>query len=93
MKRPMGLSLNVPYVKKYDTKGEVSNPITKEKPYVNEFENRKQRREHLNQPDFRGNTKGVSLTVNREAKFYRFIQQLVDKKTGKRKSILHYIPA
>lgn len=35
--------MNTPYVKKYNKEGILINPITKEKPYINYFSNRKQR--------------------------------------------------
>lgn len=53
--------INKPYVKQYNEKGEVSNPIIGK--YVSFGDNRKQRRANLNKTRFKGNKKGISLTV------------------------------
>lgn len=72
---------NIPYVKQFDENNEVVNKITKDKALVNIYPNRKQRREHLNQPRHRGNNKGNALTVIGKWK-YKKVQQLIDTKTG-----------
>lgn len=36
--------MNTPYKKQYDDNGAVSNPITKDNPYINQHPNRSQRR-------------------------------------------------
>lgn len=79
--------MNIPYVKQFDDNGQLLNPITE---YFSEFPNRQQRHAERNQPNFRGNTKHINLTVNGVTKFKRDVQIVFDKTTKKRKTILHY---
>lgn len=73
--------MNKPYVKEYKD-GKLINPIVSE--YKSEFPNRKDRRF---KPDrFRGNQKGISLSVVKTDKYKRVIQliQIIEKdKKGK----------
>lgn len=80
--------MNQPYVKQYDElTGELLNPI--KGVYTHKFPNRKARR---NRPGrFRGNHKGISLTITEgkpSIKFYRMLQVLPNGK-----QVVHYIPA
>jgi hypothetical protein len=80
--------MNQPYVKQYDElTGELLNPI--KGVYTHKFPNRRARR---NRPTrFRGNSKGISLTITDSkpsVKFYRFLQILPGGK-----QLEHYIPA
>lgn len=85
--------INIPYVKKYDSKGLLTNPINKA--YINTHPNRRERRAHLSNKSFRGNKKGNSLIVvdngSGSAKYERVLQVIVDKATGLVKTIKHYI--
>lgn len=78
--------MNVPYRKKYDEKGLLINPINGQ--YTQPFENRRSRR-HRGAP-FRGNKKGVSLTVSQNIAYKRIVQVIKDGNFVKR--ILHYLP-
>lgn len=73
--------MNKPYVKEYKD-GKLTNPI--KSVYNSEFPNRSARR---NKPTrFRGNQKGISLTVVKTEKYKRVIQliQIIEKdKKGK----------
>ena len=51
---------NKPYVKQYEN-GELLNPL--ETSYLNQFENRKQRRMHLNKQRDYNNRKGTSIRL------------------------------
>lgn len=83
--------INVPYVKQFDADGNVTNPI--DKVYLTLHHNRKARRVDLQKKKFRGNKKGISLTVlnngRGSAKYERIVQtiQLAD---GSTKQINHY---
>ena len=79
---------NEPYVKHYDENGQVSNPI--KGIYKSQFDNRRQRRQHLNETRFMGNTKGVCLTVVKIGKYLRIRQPEIDK-DGNPKLIDHYL--
>lgn len=79
--------MNQPYVKQYDEQGLHSNPIIGKYPSTNP--NRKARRNKG--PRFKGNHRGISLTVVGADKFYR-VRQLVHTKEGN-KTIEHYLPA
>ena len=83
--------MNVPYVKKYDKNGNVSNPINEV--YLSKFDNRKARRSFKNEIPFKGNTGHINLTVIKESKFIRFIQSILDLKNHRIKRIKHYLPA
>lgn len=64
------------YVKKYNQKGELVNPITKVKPFLNSGENRKKRREGLQKVRFIGNVKHGSLSVIGGYKYRRCLQTI-----------------
>ena len=69
--------MNKPYVKEYDENGKLINPIKGS--YVSEFANRAARRNKPNR--FRGNQKGISLTVVKTDKYKRTIQliQIIER--------------
>lgn len=66
--------MNKPYVKEYDGMGKLTNAI--DVVYLNDFPNRKERRLHLNQTRFKGNKKGISLTVLKTGRYVRKTQVL-----------------
>lgn len=85
--------MNVPYVKNYATNGILLNPISsyQDGKYVNQHPNRQQRRGKI--PRFKGNKKGISLTVNEglyAAKYKRIVQEVVDIKGKVVNVIYHY---
>lgn len=89
----MTKSINTPYVKKYDENGKVlplENGV-----YLHFGDNRKKRREILQNKSFTGNHKGMALNVVNNgivsAKYRRFVQVITDKVTGVKKSINHYL--
>jgi len=82
-------SMNVPYVKKYNENGQVTNPIKGN--YISEFPNRKERREDLQKHRFYGESKNLHLTVKGAFKFIR-LKQVEFTKKGKLKIIEHYLP-
>jgi hypothetical protein len=67
---------NIPYVRG------VVGEIGRGKVYASPFPNRKARRVSLNEPRFRGNHAGVSLTVTRQNRFVRVIQEVDGKRVG-----------
>lgn len=69
--------MNIPYVKKFNKNGELTNPISGV--YKLEFQNRSERRRKPTR--FRGNKKGVSLTIVKTEKYKRVIQliQIIEK--------------
>jgi hypothetical protein len=78
---------NTPYVKIYDEKGILTNPITKHKPYFSSPQNRKARREHLKGQTHQ-NKKGTRLQIFKDLR-YVLRTQLI--KMGNRiKTITHY---
>jgi hypothetical protein len=85
-------SLNTPYVKVYKD-GKLTNPI--EGFYQQEHDNRRKRREYLNEPPFYGCGKNYHLTVVHgnglmgEQK-YRRRRQIITLKDGSKKTIEHY---
>ena len=81
--------MNVPYVKVYDKNGNVTNPI--KEVYLSKFDNRKARRSFKNETRFIGNGKNYHLTVLKESRFVRFVQEIITKTGIKR--INHYLPA
>lgn len=78
--------MNIPYVKKYDELGNLTNPIIDS--YKNHFPNRQKR--HEKTPRFHGQSKNRHLTVMKNAKYLRQIQTVVCK-DGSIKRIMHYI--
>ena len=87
--------MNTPYVKKYDKKGLLINPI--DKGYKSVFENRSQRRQSLKKKRFHGESKNHHLTVVLTKKYSRVRQiiQVVNPKTkeltGEKRVIEHYL--
>jgi len=94
--------MNIPYKKTFDKDGKLENPI--DGFYSPAFPNRKTRR--YKAPRFRGNNKGVSLTVVKTQKYKRVMQliqmieldkkkrqvnQTVENKHIHRKVINHYV--
>ena len=82
--------MNIPYKKEYDNNGQLTNPIKGSYNSL-EYPNREKRREHLNTTRFKGNHKGVSITIMRSFCYTRHRQLTVNKATGKLKTIEHYI--
>lgn len=82
-------SMNVPYVKKYDENGRVTNPIKGS--LISEFPNRKERREELQKHRFYGESKNLHLTVKGAFKYLR-LKQIEFTKQGQKKVIEHYLP-
>lgn len=80
--------MNTPYKKVLDEQGFVSNPITKNQPFVSFGKNRKQRREILQKNPFKGNKKGISLSVSGQIKYSRTIQE-IKCKDGSIKRVYH----
>jgi hypothetical protein len=78
--------MNSPYVKIYDEKGELINPINGA--YVSEFPNRAARK--FRKQRFYSNGKTHKLTVTKTAKYKRVIQREVNKE-GKVINIEHYL--
>ncbi len=74
--------MNKPYVKVYDTEGIITNPIKGS--YISKSPNRSQRR--FTAQRFKGNHKGVSLTINDEYAYRRVLQI-----TPNGKRIEHYL--
>ena len=91
--------MNKPYVKKYDENGICTNPLVSNGTYksigsvVNAYKNRQQRREIIQKKRFKGNKKGVSLSVGQKFKYKR-VQQIVNyflNKDGSKRIIEHYV--
>jgi len=93
---------NIPHVKTFDKDSKLENPI--DGFYSPAFPNRKTRRQKP--PRFRGNNKGVSLTVVKTQKYKRVMQliqviekdkkgrpieQAVENANVRRKVINHYV--
>lgn len=84
--------MNTPYKKTFDKDGKLENPI--DGFYSPAFPNRKTRRQKS--PRFRGNNKGVSLTVVKTQKYKR-VMQLIQQVSQERihpvesKVICHYV--
>ncbi len=93
--------MNIPYRKETNLIGEITNPITKGNPYINPHPNRATRKARPKR--FRGNGKGVSLTVIGSGAYHRVAQYIPNhydfdlyksKVVLKQKAriITHYIP-
>jgi len=80
-------SMNSPYIKMYDEKGFLTNPISED--YKSEYPNRTKRREEMNIPRFKGNNKGVSMTYSPHGTFTKENQNIT-LKDGSVKIINHY---
>lgn len=81
--------MNTPYVKQYNEAREVINPLEKKvgrngkcaASYDSKItRNRRERNEKTER--FKGNKKGVSLTVAGRFRYTRVIQEIRDKETG-----------
>lgn len=87
----MKKSLNTPYVKTYDEKGLVSNPIVGS--YPNQGDNRRTRR--AKQTPFIGNGKQYPLTVSGNQKYVRHVQivpvKIIKGEIKGGNKILHYL--
>lgn len=79
---------NTPYVKEFNDLGECTNPI--DRVYLSESPNRQQRKLATKNQRFKGNKKGISLTVTNNSKYERAIQPILCK-DGSVKHIEHYI--
>ena len=77
---------NKPYVKIYDEKNRVTNPI--QGSYESPFPNRSARRGK--QPRFIGNQKGHALVVKGAMAFHKQVQ-FIECKDGSTKQIEHYV--
>ena len=66
--------MNVPYVKKYDENGVVTNPIRGS--YMSEGKNRAERRQELQKHRFHGESKNCHLTVVKTQKYKRVRQAI-----------------
>lgn len=78
--------MNKPYVKQLNNFGEILNPIVGT--YLSPFQTRMERR---NKPKrFKGNNKGVNLTVTKMHKFKRIVQRFWVMVEGKHRTIYHY---
>lgn len=80
--------MNTPYVKTFDQNKNVSNPIIGS--LLNNFPNRKTRRQNKRKTRFHGESNNIHLTVNKYSKYLRIRQPELDK-DGNRKIIEHYI--
>jgi hypothetical protein len=79
--------MNQPYVKQFDTNGICINPLTDRFTITGGYPNRKQRN---NKPiKFKGNHKGISLSVTPTGLYFR-IYQFIKTKSGI-KTIEHYV--
>lgn len=78
---------NTPYIKKFDDEGKLLNPIKGS--YINTLPNRHERRKKPVR--FHGESKNFHLTVIENNKYKRVKQTIIDKKTGKKKIIEHYL--
>ena len=87
--------MNKPYVKQYDSIGNLLNPITKEQPYLHQFDSTLSKRRLLKTP--KNNKKGIRLIVTYIAKGiftkYKVVCQKFSEANKKgKKEINHYIP-
>lgn len=76
---------NQPYVKEYNDQGELTNPIKGSFPTADPNNSRSNRRAIKSNSRFKGNKKGISLTVGRKFKYRREVQLIGSKR------IEHYI--
>jgi hypothetical protein len=53
--------MNTPYVKNYSKEGLITNPITKEQPYLNTYKTSKQKRDEFKQS--KNNSKSIRLVI------------------------------
>lgn len=79
------------YRKEYNEKGELINPITKSNPHISGASQRQAKRMRFKKIRFFGNNKGFSITATTTDAFFRRAQWILNKKTGEKRRILHYI--
>ncbi len=80
--------MNTPYVKQYNNKGEVTNPI--KGTYISEHPNRRSRRSAMKGERFRGNTSEAMLVY--VTKKFRKVWQVIKDDAGEEvKRIMHYL--
>jgi len=79
---------NIPYIKTFDQNGNVSNPIIGS--LLNNFPNRRTRRQNKSKQRFHGESNNLHLSVNKYSKYLRIRQMEFDKE-GNKKIIEHYI--
>ena len=75
--------MNTPYVKKFDKNGKLTNEI--KSVYESEFPNRKERRSKPKR--FKGNKKGISLTVVKTEKYKRVSTLIQNIIKGKKQTV------
>lgn len=75
--------MNIPYQRKYDKEGNLTNPI--KTAYVNEFPNRQSRRKSVRRERFHNNRKTFPLVVTPSSKYLKQIQVIGNKR------IEHYV--
>jgi len=80
------MNVNIPYIKKFDAEGNMTNPITDR--YISVLPNRRERRKK--EKRFYGNGNNYHLSVTPTGK-YRRVMQLICTKDNKIKVIYHYI--
>ncbi len=78
--------MNTPYVKEYDEKGQVTNPIVGM--YPSEFPNRRKRNERA--PRFKNNRATAQMVIGSSFRYRKRIQVTTDKETGYVKRIEQY---
>jgi hypothetical protein len=81
---------NVPYIRMVDSEGNVVPPTEAQMKPI--FPNRRMRNAERKKQRFYGESKNYHLTVTHNIAYIRFKQIIIDKKTGKKKVIEHYIP-
>lgn len=82
------IEINTPYVKVYDSNGNVSNPIVGSYPSL--APNRKQRRAIKQKNRFYGESKNYHLTCDGINSYARIKQYSINKE-GNKKVVLHYL--
>ena len=76
--------MNIPYVKEYNTNGQVVNAITKDTPYLSTSQNRRDKKS-ANKFRFHNNRNTFPMTVIGADKYYKVLQWIGSKR------IEHYI--
>ena len=82
-------TINKPYVKQYDEKGNVLPLVNGV--YLNQAPNRRERMTFKRNKSFTGNHKGISLTVSGKFKYERVTQIIKDQFGRVLKTINHYL--
>lgn len=78
------------YTKVYNEQGELTNPITKNNPFISGASQRTQKRSYMKSERFKGNGKNHPLTVVKTLKYLRHVQ-VINQKDGTVKRLHHYI--